>query len=133
MIYERAFIIQRSVKTLFVEKRVRSTTWFESTSGNWKPLKNNEKRYLFHLKSLFLGFSNFSPDFFSPVVKWVDKKTKFNFKIYDVINWETNNYLFPNSYILRNFTRSKVSETMKYVQFNKRNVRSIFLKIIRTM
>ena len=34
----------------------------------------------------------FCSDFFGHVGKWPDKKYKVNFKIYDVIQWETNNY-----------------------------------------
>ena len=34
----------------------------------------------------------FCSDLFGHVGKWPDKKDKFNFKIYDVIQWETNNY-----------------------------------------
>ena len=35
---------------------------------------------------------NFCRDIFGRVAKQLDKKAKFNFKIYDVINWETNNW-----------------------------------------
>ena len=35
---------------------------------------------------------NFCPDFFGHVEKRLDKKAKVNFTIYNVINWETNNY-----------------------------------------
>ena len=38
------------------------------------------------------------PDFFGHVRKWLDKKSKGNFKIYDFKNWETNNY---NKHIAR--------------------------------
>ena len=37
---------------------------------------------------IFLIFA----DFFDLVVKRLDKKAKVNFKIYNVMNWETNNY-----------------------------------------
>ena len=42
------------------------------------PLKTIKKRFLFHL--------------FIALEKRFDKKTKVNFKIYDVANWETNSY-----------------------------------------
>ena len=45
---------------------------------------------------LFLRFLNLSPDFFGRVVKQLKKKAKINFKMFDVINWETNSY---NTYI----------------------------------
>ena len=34
----------------------------------------------------FLRYLNFCPDFFDDVGKWLDKKAKFNFRIYDVID-----------------------------------------------
>ena len=45
------------------------------------------------LKALFiLKTFNFCPDFFGHVGKRRDKKAKINFKIYNVTDWETNNY-----------------------------------------
>ena len=40
---------------------------------------------------LFILYLNFCLDFFGHVEKRFDKKTKFNFKIYDVTDCETNN------------------------------------------
>ena len=37
-------------------------------------------------------YLNFCPDFFAHAWKQFDKKANLNFKIYDVINWEANNY-----------------------------------------
>ena len=37
-------------------------------------------------------YLNFCPDFFANAWKQFDKKANLNFKIYDVINWEANNY-----------------------------------------
>ena len=53
--------------------------------------------FYFILKSLFL-FKMFRicPDFFGHVRKWLDKKAKVNFQIYDVATWEKSNY---NTYI----------------------------------
>ena len=49
--------------------------------------------FYFILKALFtLKILNFCPDFFGHVGKQLDEKAKVNFKIYDVINCETNNY-----------------------------------------
>ena len=41
---------------------------------------------------LFSVYLNLCPDLFDQVGKRIDKKDKFNFKTYDVINWKTNNY-----------------------------------------
>ena len=48
----------------------------------------------------FLRFLKFCPDFFLHVGKWLDKKDQFNFKIFDLIYWETNDYKF-NSHELK--------------------------------
>ena len=40
---------------------------------------------------LFILYLNFCLDFFGNVEKRLDKKTKFNFKIYDVTDCATNN------------------------------------------
>ena len=39
----------------------------------------------------FLRYLQFCPDFFCYIGKQLDKKTKVNFRIYDVTNWNTNN------------------------------------------
>ena len=44
------------------------------------------------LEALFvLKLFKFLLDFFAYARKGIDKKAKVNFKIYDFINWETNN------------------------------------------
>ena len=53
--------------------------------GNWKPLKIDEKLFLFS-RSL-----NFCFDFLVMLKKRFDKKEKVNFKIYDVTTWLANN------------------------------------------
>ena len=59
-----------------------------------KPFKNNKKCILFHLKNSFvIKMFNFCSDFSGHVGKRLDKKTKVNFKIYDLVNWERNNYI----------------------------------------
>ena len=60
---------------------------------NWMPFKSDQKCFLFNFESsfLFLRYLNFCPDIFGHVRKRLDKKAKVNFKIYGVINWETNN------------------------------------------
>ena len=40
----------------------------------------------------FMRYLNFCLDFFSHVEKWLVKKAKVNFKIYNVTDSETNNY-----------------------------------------
>ena len=55
-------------------------------------VKHDEKSFLFCFKSLLLRYLDFSPHFFGNVGKQLDKKAKPNFKIYDVLNWETINY-----------------------------------------
>ena len=48
--------------------------------------------FYFNLKLFsFLRYLNFSLDFFCYLGIWLDKKAKVNFKMFDVINWETNN------------------------------------------
>ena len=47
--------------------------------------------------SIFLGmeglrYLDFCHDFFGHVEKWLDKKAKIIFKIYDAINWETKDH-----------------------------------------
>ena len=49
--------------------------------------------YYFMLKTLFvLEIFTFLPWLFVYVEKWLDTKAMFNFKIYDVTKWTTNNY-----------------------------------------
>ena len=57
---------------------------------NETPLKIMKNAF-FHLKRP-LRYLHFCHDFFVYVRKRFDKKVKLNFKSYDVINWETNNY-----------------------------------------
>ena len=53
-------------------------------------MMKNPFYFLFHLKgSLYLKY--FSFDFCGYVGKWLDKKAKVNFNIYNVTNWEINN------------------------------------------
>ena len=48
--------------------------------------------FYFILIALFSRYLNFRPHFFGEIGKGLDKKAKVNFKIYGVIDWETNNY-----------------------------------------
>ena len=88
-------------------------------------MKSDEKSFLFHFKSSSCseGSSVSVPTFFGPVGKPLDEKTKFNFKIYDVRNWETNNC----KHMLYNILRSKGNYTMKFGQLIESNI-NIFLE-----
>ena len=73
---------------------------------------------------LFCRCLNFCHDFFGHREKWLDRKAKVNFKIYDVTNWETNNYID----ILPNISRSKDNQRMKFGQLIVYTMRNIFLE-----
>ena len=94
-----------------------------------KPLKSDEKCFLVPLKSFFSfwRFLKFCSDIFGHVGKRLDKKAKVNFKIYHVPNWETINYK-----ILPNISRSKSSQTMKFGQLIRYNMKNIFLRKLYT-
>ena len=58
---------------------------------------------------MFLKYLHFFPDHSGYVENRLDKKGKVNFKIYDVINWET-----LLIYIFLNISRSTDNQTMKF-------------------
>ena len=59
----------------------------------------------FTLKALFvLEILKFLPCLFGYVEKWLDKKVKVNFKIYDVKFWETNDY---NTHIIQSLREKR--------------------------
>ena len=63
---------------------------FLATGSPSKRMKNN---FYFTLKSLFvLKTLKYLCQVFGHVQTRTDQKAKINFKIYDVINWETNSY-----------------------------------------
>ena len=41
---------------------------------------------------LFLRFLNFCPDFIDYIEERLQKKAKLDMKVYDIVNWEANNY-----------------------------------------
>ena len=49
------------------------------------------KNFLFYLQSPFLSLT-VRPDFLGHIGKWLTKEARTNFKIYDVISREANNY-----------------------------------------
>ena len=73
---------------------------------------------------MFLRYLHFSSDFFGSIGKQLDKKAKVNFKVYDVIDRETNNY---NTYIAQ-YSRSKGNQIMKFGQLTEYNMRNIFIE-----
>ena len=57
-----------------------------------KTIKNDEKCFLFHVESSFLLWDIYIfVQLFGHVEKRLDKKAMVNFKIYEVIDWTTNN------------------------------------------
>ena len=70
----------------------------------------------------FWKYLNFCPDFFSYVGKRLDEKVKFNFKVYDVANWEQT----ITMHILPNISRNKRNKTTKFGQLIEYNIRNIF-------
>ena len=65
----------------------------QTISGIWKPFKNDKNALYFMLKALsVLEIFTFLSWLFVYVEKQLDKTTMVHFKIYDVTNWEANNY-----------------------------------------
>ena len=85
-------LVQRVLHPKLTFPIERLTLRSDTVFGNWNPFKN-DKKCLFHLESSFrfLQYLNFCPDVFIDVEKGLDKKAKISFKIYNIIDWETNN------------------------------------------
>ena len=65
----------------------------KAISDNWKLFKNYEKCFLFHVKGFFVcKVFTISSWLFGHIWKWLDKKAKVIFKVYDFVDWEANNY-----------------------------------------
>ena len=65
--------------------------------------------FYFMLKALFaFEIFTFLSWHFGYVEKWLDEKAKVNFKIYDVTDWPTNEYI----HILHNIFKSKSNQTI---------------------
>ena len=47
--------------------------------------------FILSKKLVSLRYLNLSPYLFGPAEKWLDKKAQVNFKINNVINWDTDN------------------------------------------
>ena len=72
----------------------------------------------------FLWHSNTFSDFFGSAEKRLDQKDEVNFKIYDLINYETN----TSVYVLPSISKSKDNQTIKFGQLVEYDLRNIFLK-----
>ena len=78
--------------------------------------------FYFTLKAIFvlLRYSKFCPDSYGHVGKQPDKKTKTNFKIFEVKNWEIA------IYILSNIPRSIGNQTIQSGQLTEYNMKNTF-------
>ena len=75
--------------------KVHSRVWQNFLTAE-NPLEMVKNPSCFMTKSLFLPkMFTFLSWFFGHVSKWLDKKTKVNFNIYDVANWTANTYKYP--------------------------------------
>ena len=85
----------------------KTTLGSEAISDNWKPFKNFEKCFLFHVKGFFVcKVFTFLSWLFGHIWKCLDKKSKSDFKVCDVIDLETNNY---KTYIALYFNKWSLS------------------------
>ena len=66
---------------------------------------------------MFLKYLHFFPDHSGYVENRLDKKGKVNFKIYDVINWETNTLNIHISQYLTKYRQSDNEISMKKINF----------------
>ena len=66
---------------------------------------------------MFLKYLHFFPDHSGYVENRLDKKGKVNFKIYDVINWETNTLNIHISQYLTKYRQSDNEISMKKIKF----------------
>ena len=109
--------------TLFsdIKRALSGLRQFLVTQG---PSKMTKNAFYFSLKALFvIKIFKLLSWLFGHVEKRLDEKDKVNFKIYDVITWETNNCT-----TLPNISRSKSNQTMKFGQLTEFNMRNSFLK-----
>ena len=81
----------------------------------------------FYFTVKFFRYLNFCPEHFGYVEKWLDKKAKINFKIYNITNWETNNTIIRYTFRLI-FSRSKGNQAMEFGQLTEYDIKNIFLE-----
>ena len=81
----------------------------------------------FYFTVKFFRYLNFCPEHFGYVEKWLDKKAKINFKIYNTTNWEKNNTIIRYTFCLI-FSRSKGNQTMEFGQLTEYDIKNIFLE-----
>ena len=88
-------------------------------------LKMKKNAFHFMFKALFvLEVFQILSWGFGHVQKWLDKKVKVNFKIYDVIDWQQVIAILMMSSI----SRSKGSQAMKFGQLTEDNTKNILLQ-----
>ena len=87
------------------------------------PLKKMKNAFYFTLNALLvLEIFQFLFSICGHAGKKLDKKVKINFKIYDVTNWVTSNYISPH------ISRSKGNLAMKFCQSIEYNLGNILLE-----
>ena len=96
-------------------------------SGNWKPFKNDEKCYLFYLKSSFCfqDILNFCPVFLVMQKNGLIRRLRLISKF---MTSQTGKQIIT-THILPNISRTKNNQTMKFghaIEYNTRNI--VFLE-----
>ena len=106
----------------------RHTLRSETIFCKWKPYKNDEKCFLFHLKVLFvLQIFKFLPWLFGHL----DKNNLIR-KIASISKFMTSQARKLKNSILPNISRNKGNQRMKFgqlIEYNMRNILWIFHKI----
>ena len=69
----------------------------------------------------FLRYLDFRPEFLIHAGKRLDERAKANFKLYDITDWETNNY---NKHIAQHLKKcwQPESEICQLIEYNMRNI-----------
>ena len=91
--------IRLNTPSFLIKSPLSGLKQFLPIKSFWKII---EKNFSITLKALlFSRYLNVCSDFLGHVEKQLYKKAKLDFKIYNVINWETNNYNTHISHISR--------------------------------
>ena len=124
------------IRTLFTQSiefflsnislKAHPTISSETISDNWKPFKNDEKCFLFDLKSFLWSWDiyNFCPDFFVMLNKGLIRKLWLIFKF---MTSQTVKQIIT-IHNLRNISRSKSNQPIKFGQLIKYSAKNIFLQ-----